>query len=98
METDAVRPTELSIRHHLNKQDSYGDEKLGGEELLAEQRQTDGGKGCFPYMSLRFADVIGPRDGTNRWVKYQLCVTYVNVKGIPALHVPNDVVETTSIT
>ncbi len=42
--------------------DQYGDAKLAGEEALQGQRE-DGG---FPWVALRFSDVVGPRDTTHR--------------------------------
>ncbi len=67
LETDSRRPNDVKARKHLKAADEYGDAKLSGEEALATQRE-DGG---FPWVALRFSDVIGPRDTTHRWYLYQ---------------------------
>lgn len=64
LETDAVRPVDETVRRELNAKDEYGNEKLGGEEVLINED--------VPYLILRLPDVIGPRDNTLRWWTYQL--------------------------
>ena len=56
----------------LAKADEYGHAKLGGEEVLVKQQAAGG----FPWVSLRLADVIGPRDTTDRWWVYQVSKFY----------------------
>ena len=64
LETDAVRPKDENEVGLLKKKDPYGHYKLSCEEALAHYQQHKQG---FPWVSLRLADVIGPRDTTNRW-------------------------------
>lgn len=78
-EEDAIRPMSHSERRSLNARDNYGHRKLGCEELLVEQRENGG----FPYVILRLPDVIGPRDNTDRWWKYQLWIQFNKVIGRP---------------
>lgn len=90
-ESQAIRPRDAHVRQKLNEADSYGNEKLAGEEVL-QQYAT------FPYVSLRFSDVLGPRDGTERLILYHIWIKYSQAIGIP-LTVPNEVENiTTSIT
>ncbi|KAK2725120.1 hypothetical protein QYM36_001544 [Artemia franciscana] len=63
-ETDSVRPKDMEKRRMLARRDSYGDDKLSGEEVLEASN--------VPYLILRLPDVIGPRDTTHRWWTYQL--------------------------
>ncbi|XP_040578642.1 uncharacterized protein [Lepeophtheirus salmonis] len=69
VETDAVRPDDFKIRDQLKNSDMYGHSKLAGEEVLKEQNSVN-------WVSLRLADVIGPRDTTRRlwlyilWIKF----------------------------
>lgn len=91
IEAQAVRPKDPIDRKKLNELDAYGDEKLAGEEVLTSQHS-------IPYVLLRFADIIGPRDGTERWILYHLWIKYSQAIGIP-LTVPDNVANmTTSIT
>ena len=96
IETDAVRPETAKEREALNEEDDYGDDKLAGEEVLVEQR--DGGKAGVPFVALRFADVVGPRDATDRYVIYHLWIKNQGFPRVPAFHIPEDIVEATSIT
>jgi len=90
-ETQAVRPADKFLQYRLNQIDAYGHQKLAGEEVLQAQKN-------IPYVSLRFADVIGPRDGTERWMVYHFWVKYFKAMDIP-LTIPDDVANmTTSIT
>ncbi|XP_077982446.1 uncharacterized protein LOC144437392 [Glandiceps talaboti] len=82
-ETDAVRPSSSIRQTTLNQQDNYGHEKLSGEEVLRQYRETGG----FPYVFLRLPDVVGPRDSTHRWWFYQLWIRTFDAIGTP-LHVP----------
>ncbi len=91
VETDAVRPSDDGIREELNADDRYGDHKFGGEEVLYAQN-------AMPHVSLRFADVIGPRDGTGRFVTYYAWIKFHGLKSVPNIAVPNDIAEATSIT
>jgi len=72
-ETDAVRPSDEKEVKLLKRKDPYGHYKLACEEALAHYRVKEGGA---PWVSLRLADVIGPRDTTNRWWTYQMWVTF----------------------
>lgn len=73
IETDAVRPTDEKEVKLLKRKDAYGHYKLACEEALSHYRNKEGGA---PWVSLRLADVIGPRDTTNRWWTYQLWVQF----------------------
>ena len=87
-ETDSVRPKDEKLSRNLIAGDRYGDAKLAGEEILAEQRE----KGGIPWVALRLADVIGPRDTTYRWFLYQLWVKFYHTLQIP-IYIPPNVVE-----
>ena len=69
IESDAVRPENEQERKILNEADNYGDWKLGGEEVLTARLKSGSG---YPFVALRFPDVIGPRDTTFRWYVYQI--------------------------
>ncbi len=84
VEGDAVRPRDGEKRDELRKGDPYGDAKLGSEEALRDQRREEGG---FPWVALRFSDVIGPRDNTFRWILYHLWIKFYHDLNLP-LHVP----------
>ena len=71
VESDAVRPPASQDRHQLATTDDYGDGKMRGEEYLQEQQAACGEAG-MDYVVLRLADVIGPRDTTERWWQCQL--------------------------
>jgi nucleoside-diphosphate-sugar epimerase len=83
VEAQAVRPSNVDTKQRLNEADPYGDEKLSGEEVLQEEKN-------FPFVILRFSDVIGPRDGTDRWMLYHLWIKYSQVLDIP-ITVPEEV-------
>ena len=71
-ETDAIRPAEESDRKKARRRDSYGDDKLSAEEVLMEHcKSTNSG---LSYVILRLADVIGPKDSTNRFWQYQIWI------------------------
>lgn len=71
-EEDSVRPVSATERDRLNQLDSYGNHKLEIEEFLKAERE----KGGIPYVFLRLPDVLGPRDSTLRWWKYQLWIEF----------------------
>ena len=73
-ETDALRPKDRSTRRALSIEDDYGHKKLQCEEILSAVGKATGmgvSGQAFPYVILRLADVIGPRDSTDRWWQYQ---------------------------
>lgn len=69
LETDAVRPSSESDRLVYSLRDKYGHQKLCCEEYLHRQSVCPDG---IPYVVFRLADVIGPRDCTNRFWQYLL--------------------------
>jgi len=73
VETDAVRPNDEKEVKLLKRKDPYGHYKLSCEEALVHYQKEKNG---FPWVSLRLADVIGPRDTTDRWWTYQLWVKF----------------------
>lgn len=91
VETDAVRPSDDAIREALNDDDRYGDRKFAGEEVLYAQT-------TLPHISLRFADVIGPRDNTGRFVTYYAWIKFSKLESVPNIAVPKGIPEATSIT
>jgi len=72
-ETDAVRPKDEKEVGLLKRKDPYGHYKLSCEEALSYYQREKSG---FPWVSLRLADVIGPRDTTNRWWTYHMWVKF----------------------
>uniref|UniRef100_A0A915L5T5 NAD-dependent epimerase/dehydratase domain-containing protein n=1 Tax=Romanomermis culicivorax TaxID=13658 RepID=A0A915L5T5_ROMCU len=70
-ETDAIRPTNISEAEKMNALDSYGHRKLQIEEFL---RRRESSKNGLPYLILRLPDVLGERDSTKRWWKYQMWI------------------------
>ena len=68
-ETDAVRPKDEKEVGLLKRKDPYGHYKLSCEEALSYYQREKSG---FPWVSLRLADVIGPRDTTNRSLSLSL--------------------------
>ncbi len=64
VEEDAIRPADPALRAEKAELDEYGHEKLQCEEALSESG--------MPAVFLRLPDVIGPRDNTQRWLRYQL--------------------------
>lgn len=60
-----VRPADKDQQRKLNGKDSYGHEKLEGEEVL--EKGLPAGCRC---VSLRLPDVVGPFDGTLRLWAY----------------------------
>ena len=91
VETDAVRPSDDAMREELNEDDRYGDRKFAGEEVLYAQS-------TLPHVSLRFADVIGPRDNTGRFVTYYAWINFEKLESVPSIAVPKGIPEATSIT
>jgi len=69
LETDAVRPSLESDSYKYSCRDKYGHQKLCCEEYLHQQSLCPG---RIPYLVFRLADVIGPRDSTNRFWQYLL--------------------------
>jgi len=100
-EMDAERPEDEDLNDELIDGDEYGDEKLGGEEVLVDQGKTLDG---FPYVFLRFADVIGARDQTDRFITYVLWAKLLKLARetdnnvIPNLHIPTEVLKRSSVT
>ena len=91
VETDAVRPSDDAMREELNEDDRYGDRKFAGEEVLHAQSP-------LPHVSLRFADVVGPRDNTGRFVTYFAWVKFEKLESAPNIALPKGIPEATSIT
>ena len=58
-----MRPKDEKEVNLLKRKDPYGHYKLSCEEALTYYQREKSG---FPWVSLRLADVIGPRDTTNR--------------------------------
>ena len=58
-----MRPKDEKEVGLLKRKDPYGHYKLSCEEALSYYQREKSG---FPWVSLRLADVIGPRDTTNR--------------------------------
>jgi nucleoside-diphosphate-sugar epimerase len=88
VEEDAVRPSTREEVKAMKKKDSYGHAKLRGEEALERQlsRREESDRGAadgIPYVSLRLADVVGPRDVTDRWLLYQAWVLSHDLIGPP---------------
>ncbi|KAJ7389859.1 hypothetical protein OS493_028828 [Desmophyllum pertusum] len=85
-EEDAVRPKSGRKRLELKREEEYAHDKLACEEVLQEQRKSGG----FPYVALRFPDVIGPRDNSFRFWTYQLWIRIHKDIGHP-VHMPSAV-------
>ena len=82
-ESDDVRPTDHFLRKKLKEKDDYGHDKLKCEEYIREFCST-----CrLNYVILRLADVIGTRDGTDRWWQYQLWIKACVASKLP-LYIP----------
>eukprot|EP00055_Hartaetosiga_balthica_P014560 m.80506 g.80506 ORF g.80506 m.80506 type:complete len:397 (-) comp8623_c0_seq3:81-1271(-) len=62
------RPMDKEMRKKLARRDSYGASKWRCEHVL----KSLGKEHNFPFIILRLADVIGPRDRTDRFLAYQL--------------------------
>ena len=89
-ETDSVRPKSLEEEEQLREFDEYGDDKLSCEEILIQQQE----RGGFPWVSLRFADVIGPRDTSPRWFFYHIWIKlYTNIREVVPFYIPDDVMD-----
>lgn len=88
-EEDAVRPKNRKKRLQLKREESYAHDKLACEEVLEEQKKSGG----FPYVALRFPDVIGPRDNSFRFWTYQLWIRiHQDIKH--PVHMPSGVSDT----
>ena len=70
-ETDDCRPLSQAEQEQLNKGDDYGHEKLECEETL----RLSFNDSSLPFVCFRLPDVMGPRDGTERWFQCQLWIT-----------------------
>ena len=69
-EEDAIRPMSPKKRLQLKREEKYAHDKLACEEILQEQRKEGG----FPYVAMRFPDVIGKRDNSFRFWTYHLWI------------------------
>ena len=69
-EEDAIRPEDKDERTRLSEADDYGDEKLQCEECIQDYRKENDQQ-CCRFVILRLADVLGPKDSTDRWWQYQ---------------------------
>ena len=78
-EEDAVRPRDPGEVERLRRADPYGHYKLAGEEAVA--------RSGLAWVALRLADVVGPRDTTNRWWTYQAIHRYQ-----PSQHVTDQII------
>ena len=76
MEKDCIRPQDANLRHHLSSQDQYGHKKKQCEEYLTHLCKTNVLPSC---TLLRLADVIGPRDNTDRLWHYVMWLRYCHV-------------------
>ena len=74
IETDSIRPECDTLRERLNSLDSYGNHKLKCEEYLIDKSNEQ----QFSFIILRLADVIGPRDSTERFWLIQMYLEYLN--------------------
>lgn len=72
----SLRPTDPAKKRKFSKRDSYGHEKLECEEYLQSHLEV-------PYLFLRLADVIGPRDNTGRFPCLWLTTQYTKDYDIP---------------
>ena len=77
-ETDAVRPKDEKEVGLLKRKDPYGHYKLSCEEALSYYQREKSG---FPWVSLRLADVIGPRDTTNRSLSLSCSRPFTTIAG-----------------
>lgn len=80
-ETDALGPERAE---ETTDNDDYGREKLFAEYVLEKHFK---GRTDARFVSLRLPDVIGPRDRTRRWWKYQLWLA-VHQKLNEPVHIP----------
>lgn len=78
-EEDAQRPENHNVRQAFATRDSYGHEKLAGEEVLQREHEQRG----LQYLIVRLPDVIGPRDNTNRFWIYFLLLQFHDVISRP---------------
>lgn len=87
-EPDALGPERAE---EIGNNDDYGREKLIAEHVLEKHFKGDADA---RFISLRLPDVIGPRDRTRRWWKYQLWLALHRTIDMP-LHVPPFLAEKT---
>ena len=83
MEEECIRPQDANLRHQLSSQDQYGHKKKQCEEYLTHLCKTNVLPSC---TLLRLADVIGPRDNTDRLWHYVMWLRYCHVtqQDVPA--------------
>lgn len=86
IETDSIRPECDTLRERLNSLDSYGNHKLKCEEYLIDKSNEQ----QFSYIILRLADVIGPRDSTERFWLIQMYLEYLNFKNSSQIEISNE--------
>lgn len=84
-EIHSQRPANEEFAKSLNKKDKYGHKKLEIEEFLIEQRSSNNSSSICPYLILRLPDVLGERDSTQRWWKYQLWMKYSDYLNKPVV-------------
>jgi len=77
VEADAVRPKSATQVQRLKHEDSYGHRKLECEEVLALHSEVDQD---VEIVSLRLADVLGPRDDTQRFYATWLWTNFLSGK------------------
>ena len=86
LETDDQRPECPQMVKKLKRKDSYGHKKLRCEEFIQKYLDSSGTK----YVFLRLADVVGPRDSTDRFWQYHLWIALAVRLDIPVV-VPRSV-------
>ncbi|KAK2156835.1 hypothetical protein LSH36_204g08008 [Paralvinella palmiformis] len=79
-ESDDTRPKDRVKRKRLKRRDSYGYKKWKCEHILKKCADLN-------HVILRLADVVGPRDSTDRWWQYQLWLKAASICGLP-LYIP----------
>ena len=48
----------------------------------------------FPWVSFRFANIIGPRDTSPRWFFYHIWIKiYTNIREMVPFYIPDDVMD-----
>jgi nucleoside-diphosphate-sugar epimerase len=89
VEGDAHRPPAHSeARRRLRRADRYGHGKLVSEREIERAAQKNG----FQFLSLRLADVLGPRDNTGRWIEYIVWIIAAHTcrSTVPGIHIPHN--------
>ena len=80
----------MEEEEQLREFDEYGDDKLSCEEILIQQQE----RGGFPWVSLRFSDVIGPSNTSPRWFFYHIWIKlYTNIGEVVPFYIPDDVMD-----